>query len=341
MLAREAEKNGVTLYTPAKIIHSQRTSGGQWLLTVDGRSPQGQAPVQVITKFVVDATGRRAAFATQQGARRILFDQLLGMFVFFRFEDGHAPTDAHTLVEAWEEGWWYSALLPDSRMVVACLTDADIVKKHRLNSLPQWTECLDGTQHTKQRLQPSSPDAQPSVHVAHTQRLDRVTGDGWLAVGDAASTFDPLSSQGIFKALRAGILASYAICDSFKGDRSGLQKYETLVAQEFEEYFGTRREYYQQERRWDSSPFWMRRHGRISLDPRQSLCARDAVNVETLTMHLSRPDLKLLHSLCRPPRPAHEIVSAFKSQSQNPIPDRRIIQTLQYLIDQGAICPSK
>ena len=34
-----------------------------------------------------------------------------------------------------------------------------------------------------------------------------------LCVGDAASCFDPVSGQGIFKALRSGVFASYAVGD--------------------------------------------------------------------------------------------------------------------------------
>jgi flavin-dependent dehydrogenase len=37
--------------------------------------------------------------------------------------------------------------------------------------------------------------------------------DSWLAVGDAASTFDLLSSRGIVKALRSGVCPLYAIAD--------------------------------------------------------------------------------------------------------------------------------
>jgi flavin-dependent dehydrogenase len=87
-----------------------------------------------------------------------------------------------------------------------------------------------------------------------------VTGDAWLAVGDAATTFDPLSSQGILKSLRSGVLASYAVTDYFKGTTKGLEKYEALAAREFKDYLASRAEFYGQERRWPDSPFWRRRH---------------------------------------------------------------------------------
>jgi flavin-dependent dehydrogenase len=51
------------------------------------------------------------------------------------------------------------------------------------------------------------------VRPAQSGHLAPVAGDDWLTVGDAAAGFDPLSSQGIAKALRSGIFASYAIGD--------------------------------------------------------------------------------------------------------------------------------
>jgi len=79
-------------------------------------------------------------------------------------------------------------------------------------------------------------------------------------VGDAASLFDPLSSQGILKGFRSGIFAAYAIGDLLvKGDATGLERYRRYVRQEFESYSRVRARYYTEERRWPESPFWRRR----------------------------------------------------------------------------------
>jgi flavin-dependent dehydrogenase len=82
-----------------------------------------------------------------------------------------------------------------------------------------------------------------------------------LAVGDAASRFDPLSSQGIVKALRSGIFASYAIGDWLvRKDEAGLRRYQHYVMAESSSYQQTRVKYYAREQRWPSSEFWRRRH---------------------------------------------------------------------------------
>ena len=260
MLARAASAAGVTLYTGAKFIAARPSGPKRWRLTA--RTEQGEE-ISIETAFVVDATGRRAVFASRQGIGKVLLDQLLGVFVCFGTHGGGAPVaDTYTLVEAWEEGWWYCASLPEEKIAVVCMSDADIVKKRRLNTASQWLELMSRTRHLKERVRGAEPLTAPAVNAAHSQRLERTTGEGWLAVGDAANTFDPLSSAGICKALRHGVMASYAIGDYFKGSVSSLKKYEAVVASEFEGYLSTRADFYGRERRWAHAPFWRRRHPR-------------------------------------------------------------------------------
>jgi hypothetical protein len=113
------------------------------------------------------------------------------------------------------------------------------------------------------------------------------------------------------------------------------------VAREFEDYLETRADFYGRERRWEGSEFWRRRHGWITLDPRAVLCSEDSGDclaaLERLSMHMPASDLRLLYDLCRAPRPAHEVVSAFRDRQGGRTPDRRIILALQYLIEERVI----
>lgn len=340
MLAREAERQGVTTYSGYKFTNSIHDESGGWLLNIN--SERGDEAL-VEASFVIDATGRRAAFAGRRGVRKVLLDRLLGVSLTFGVRDDEPIVDTYTLVEAWEEGWWYSALLPEGKAVVFCMSDADIVKRRGLNSTDAWLGLLEETRHTKERVRRATPLGAPSVHVANTHRLERVTGDGWLAVGDAATTFDPLSSQGISKSLRSGVLASYAVADYFKGSLSALEKYEALTSREFEDYLSVRADCYGRERRWEGSSFWLRRRGQITLDPagllRTSERAASSAAFDKLPMHLPAQDLKLLCRLCEAPRRAQDVVSDFKARSGFPF-DRRIILALQYLVEEGVIRPA-
>jgi flavin-dependent dehydrogenase len=262
MLAQAAIHQGATVSAHTKVLECQPQPDQGWLLTL---TTQDDVSWQVKTRFVVDATGRLAWFARQQGAQRIVYDGLIGVAV--PFQVAAESVDTHVLVEACELGWWYSALLPDDRLMVMFLSDADLSKQRSLQTPRGWLAQVRQTRYTQGRLQQARPLERPSTYAAHTQRLTHVVGDGWLAVGDAATTFDPLSSQGIFKALQSGIFAAYAISDHLAADSGALAKYEWFVQTEFTAYVATWRNYYYQEQRWPNAPFWQRRHAIKAASP--------------------------------------------------------------------------
>ena len=212
---------------------------------------------------MVDATGRSASFAAQQGARRVAIDRLVGAFVRFHFSADAAPKDARTLVEAEEDGWWYSALTPDSRVVVAWMSDADLLRGRRMHIAANWLEHLRQCRCTSARVEGGQPDLPPRVWAAQSQRLTRTSGPGWVATGDAAGTLDPLSSQGILKALRSGTIASFVALDCLGGRSSAQLRYDALLARDYEHYHATKAWFYSLEQRWPRSPFWLRRQAAV------------------------------------------------------------------------------
>ncbi len=337
MLARQAEERGSALFTRSVCVGHRKAGDGSWRLEIKSRD----RCFALGARFVVDATGRQATFARRQGASKVVFDRLLGIYVFFDLEGADRLPATHTLVEGWEEGWWYSARLPGDRLVVACMSDADRVAELGLREPERWRAQLDRTRFTRRVLQAARPRRKPICKAAHSQRIEPVAGDGWLAVGDAATTFDPLSSHGIFKALHFGIFAAYAVADHLRGTSAALDKYRRLVARDFEGYLETRAEYYQQEQRWPASPFWRRRFGQVTLDPMERLRAVPAAARVALlrkpSMHLPASELERLCSLCRPPRAAHQVVAEFQRREPSPLPDQRIILALQYLLEHGAL----
>ena len=61
-----------------------------------------------------------------------------------------------------------------------------------------------------------------------------ISGEGWLAVGDSASSYDPLSGRGIFKAMRQATNAAIAVDGFLRGETGLLTDYAALVRAEFE-----------------------------------------------------------------------------------------------------------
>jgi flavin-dependent dehydrogenase len=216
-------------------------------------------------RFVVDVTGSRSAFARSVGAQPRFLDRLIFLYGFFDTSDGSSSLQL-TMLEAAETGWWYAAPLPRRRLAVAFATDPDVVRRETLAREDRWFAALLRTQHIAPRLDGCRfVRGSLIVRAAPSFLLDQVVGARWLVVGDAASSYDPLSSQGIHKALEGGVRAASILAVALSSNAEINPGYATSVFADFEEYRNNRNHFYQIEQRWAESPFWRRRRERTEL----------------------------------------------------------------------------
>ena len=139
------------------------------------------------------------------------------------------------------------------------MTDADLLPRSRASWRAFRDARLQLTTHTRARLHGHQLEA-PYLVAANTSRLDCVGGRGWLAAGDAAAAFDPLSSQGLRQALDSGCRAGEAVSRQLDGENDAIGEYERGTTQVFRDYVRLHALYYGRERRWPQSVFWRRRH---------------------------------------------------------------------------------
>jgi flavin-dependent dehydrogenase len=216
---------------------------GSWQVDLDDGTAVGAA-------FLVDASGRAGAVLRRLGVRRRAADRQIALLATAP-DDGDAYSG--TTVEAVAAGWWYTTPLPGHRRVLAYMTDADLWRGR------DWQALLAETQHIRRCAGPGTSSARPQAYPAQTARAERIAGETWLAVGDAAMSFDPLSSQGLASGILMGANAGDAIADP---DRQGAVAawavdYAMLAA----EHDDLRAHYARLETRWPESLFWRRRRG--------------------------------------------------------------------------------
>ncbi|KJB94285.1 hypothetical protein N826_10975, partial [Skermanella aerolata KACC 11604] len=189
-------------------------------------------------------------------------DRLVCGWLHGRDADGRQSGLTH--IEAEPDGWWYTAPLPGCRRVLAFHTDAD---------LPAATDACDGAALSRRAAARGflsgvlagsgfRAEGPAGFCTAHSTHLSPAAGDGWLAVGDAALGFDPLSSQGIFNALYTGLAAAEAADRHLAGDASALPDYQAGLTEIHDAYRVHLWAWYGLERRWHDRAFWSRR-----LDP--------------------------------------------------------------------------
>jgi flavin-dependent dehydrogenase len=254
-LARTAESLGVSVHRSTRVISHARRPPGRWVVEAsrDGERCEFHAGL------LIDAMGRRSALAFRAGVRKIVYDHLVAIVGFYAPTAEEASQDPRTLVEAADAGWWYSAPLPDASLVVAFMTDWDLLRSGGNGIGFYWNEQIQKAPRTRNRVRSRTQPSVLRVVPANSYELESAAGEGWLAVGDAATAFDPLSSRGILHALESGIQAASSIQNMYQVAGAVARDYVQWTRKVVDEYLKIRTVYYGMEGRWLDSAFWRRR----------------------------------------------------------------------------------
>lgn len=251
MLGEAAGEAGARVFLSTAVKGCATDNQGCWIV----HAKREGKPLRFHATYIVDAVGRARA---PGGCSTRPYDKLIGCVAFLNARQ--APGDeTRAIIEACPDGWWYACGLPHDRLVVALMTDSDLIPKGRRNAIDVFWSGLRGTQFGAGWLDSVRPDG-VFVRFAANTYFREMALTNRLSVGDAAMAFDPLSSAGVMKALTSGQAAARALLAAEAGDTLALSKYSEGLATEFLTYMETRLQYYRLERRWPNSPFWKRRH---------------------------------------------------------------------------------
>ncbi|HEU4728896.1 MAG TPA: FAD-dependent oxidoreductase, partial [Kofleriaceae bacterium] len=250
LLARAAREAGADVSLGTRVHRCEREPAG-WLLAVE----RAGARETVSARFVIDATGRAARMARTAGARRIDHD---GMVALVGRTAHGAASPTVIMIESARDGWWYSAPVPGGGLVVAFMTDAELLGRSA-DTTEHWRRALDDTIHTRGRLASSQLDGAVRVTSASTSSHDRVAGPGWVGAGDAAFALDPLAGQGVFKALESGWRAADVARTALASDHVPVAALQHDADDRVARFLAMRRTYYESETRWPDAPFWAAR----------------------------------------------------------------------------------
>jgi flavin-dependent dehydrogenase len=340
LLARTAERAGVAVMQGAGACELERAEGG-WRV-------RPQAGAEVRARWLVDASGRGApASAVDLTERRWMrADRLVALIGVL--EPQAAPAEPVLLLEAVEEGWWYSVPQPGGALLLSLMTDADLLPARGRAALAQhFSAALSRTVLTSARAGGAALSAAPWIARADSGLLLPDRGPGWRAVGDAAMACDPLAGDGVVRALRAAREAAPEIDRALDSPEAGSEADagQGLSLARFRDYLEMRGRYYAHEPRWPSSPFWARRRSidwqgaPLFLDPRQLLRLAEVqpgpAALAPIEALLPPHAVRALLARMKTPCLAHEALALLRSTA--PLDDRRLLVGLQYLVHTGCV----
>jgi flavin-dependent dehydrogenase len=175
--------------------------------TVEVLEQNGEVTIE--SEIVIEATGRVAAVAGYLGVHRIFMQRLLAEKLASPDLAPSASGPVWLKVDGDPDGWSYSVSGPDGRQ-------------------ESWEVFHPGRRSPDR----NAPQCGPRVD-ASSARLTSVAGEGWMAVGDAALSFDPVTSQGLANAFSTAIAAAGYVLSSLDSDRLASAEYSQALFNTF------------------------------------------------------------------------------------------------------------
>jgi flavin-dependent dehydrogenase len=178
---------------------------------------------EISSKVFVDATGQSGLLARKLGLREISSD--LRHCAFFSHFDGIEASSGRdqgaTVIYHTQDqrSWFWFIPLPNGRTSVGVVGDVNYLIDGR-KSAPQavFDQELNICPALTSRLKNAEQVFPIKVLRDFSYRSHRISGDGWVLVGDAFGFIDPIYSSGVFLALKSGEMAADAICTGFENN---------------------------------------------------------------------------------------------------------------------------
>ena len=241
--------DSVFLSSKIKKMHHDKT----WDLTLVNNS---QKEIKISSKIILDATGKKASVLRNTPSEWKVYDGLVGVGGVFSNISNY--NQSVTLLEARSNGWWYSTPTPNDALVVIFMTDNDIANKINLKNPEQWHKLLNETRYVSRLVKNKKLD---KIHFfpAFSQLITKLPNQKIIPVGDAAASFDPLSSIGIGHAVSSGIQGAHIANGLLYSDPVLFENYLQDLKRNFSNYMLRKKQNYVIEKRFQEKLFWKRR----------------------------------------------------------------------------------
>lgn len=211
-------------------------------------------------KQMIDATGRNRALLHALEIPIHSYDSIMAFSCHQpRFEHPNLVHDVYT--ESFEDGWGIVSGLNESQQVMSLFTHKNTALHKSLKDYSHWKSILSNTIYLKDFLGQETPSIIAGGN-ANSSAPENFSGANWLAIGDAAMAFDPLSSHGITNAIYTAKKAADAISGSL-----AFKDYHHNLNEIYKTYLKTKNSLYQREQRWPESAFWKYFHNENIMEP--------------------------------------------------------------------------
>lgn len=253
LLLRHAQGLGARVFEDIIARGVDFSTPGAPRLTYEDRRLGAAPGERVITaRYVIDASGPSAMLAKQLNARHVITSdrKYLGLWGYFtgsnffstdgrmHGQDEIGKVKPVTFVSSYEDGWiWHIILRNEASVGFAMSTDRTkgMNKKEQeeyflatCKRVPYLKELLKDARFIEGTM---------AFRPDYSYYSEKVVGDDFFCVGDAAAFVDPIFSQGVLGCLFHGSLAAWAITESL-ANPSRKRFYQEIFENRVLQYYG-------------------------------------------------------------------------------------------------------
>ena len=198
MLFEHARENGVDAREQVKVERVEFDAGDRPSL-VHAQAADGSA-LAFRPRYVVDASGRDAFLGGKlKLKRKNPRHQSAAVFSHYRGVERRPGRDAGNVsIYRHEHGWAWLIPLADGDMSVGAVCYPDYLKTRKGDSEGFLLRTLEAIPEVKRRMEGAQRVAPVHVTGNYAYECTRMSGPGWLLVGDAWNFVDPMFSSGVY-----------------------------------------------------------------------------------------------------------------------------------------------
>lgn len=222
MLLRHAHESGAKVVqgaTVQRVLFDDGRAIGVTVKVADGWSQD------VFARMVVDASGRRCLLANQLKLKRkdLTFNQF-GIYSWFRGVEPLPPGHEGFLFLHFlglERAWAWQIPLRNGVFSVGVVTDkADFIRGDQSEE-DYFRSCMARNRSLSRAMRRAEQVRPWWLEGDYTYKIERLTGSGWMLVGDALRFVDPIFSTGVDVATYSATFAFEAIHEVLEGADEG------------------------------------------------------------------------------------------------------------------------
>ncbi|MET0717897.1 MAG: tryptophan 7-halogenase, partial [Pseudoxanthomonas sp.] len=204
LLFNNALANGVDARMQVTVEKVEFGADGRPAL-VQARTAEGET-LAFAPRYLVDASGRDTFMGGKlKLKKKNSLHQSAAIFSHFRGVTRREGADAGNItVERFPHGWIWLIPLRDDVMSVGAVCFPEYLKQRRGDNESFLMQTLEATPSVWSRMQGAERVAPVHVTGNYSYTCSRMTGPGWLMVGDAYAFIDPVFSSGVYLGMNSG-----------------------------------------------------------------------------------------------------------------------------------------